>query len=785
MKGLYILANNVLTNLKTIKFGMSMRIEHRWQDYLIIFSNAYYLYYYEILDDLTRDEILYIESQIIDKHLEYRNYDFQTEYFYCEDILAFHVSVLNILDFNKINYKFYNTHNFEKSYYDNKPDSLCPPVFIHISPNPETLTDIIKLTRYGQQEAFDKFKHKITLDYYWGLLLAPTGWGKTLMHNIFFGEYFKHNNKHAILLTKKKDLLNDINKSIKQDILNLYNSGFYSMVPDIEFCVDNAFDPIKINSLNKPTIIIINIDKLISKNNKDNINQNINQNIKPFDPLKKIKLIDWSKIGFIIFDEVHHIGSECVYTLMDYVKKTQQVKYCIGSSATPVRNNLDNQNNVRKLFNICMDMSDKAELDKAELDKADINILYEITYKEAWDNQIILPIKIELILLKNMTPKKDKSKIIGWSYNTQDKQTIKNKIMAMLKKSYKRKIIFYTANRLSCLEWFEYLSSLDEFSQYSKYISFSMSGSCYKDNQSIKPELEPDNEILQLKISNKIQDLHITKEELEEGIDNFKSETNNCFLFVVGRATEGYDDRPLDIVFNLDPVIDRSILLEIQKMGRTTRLCDNKTTGYYVVPIIQTGDYIDNISKFMGDWINAIIQPICDKKQKTRPHTITEYSEIYNKIFNIDGFAQVEHQQIYDKVLLNLYTNITYKQAIKIIKHTIPKPNNKDEYYELCKQDIRLNKEPEKIFSNFNWLEYLSISRIYYDLDTCKLVIQKLLNDHPAIYKKLRSETCTKLCELDNKFPPNGLWADYYNVPISDLIKEKTKSNFIKKKIID
>ena len=86
---------------------------------------------------------------------------------------------------------------------------------------------------------------------------------------------------------------------------------------------------------------------------------------------------------------------------------------------------------------------------------------------------------------------------------------------------------------------------------------------------------------------------------------------------------------------------------------------------------------------------------------------------------------------------------------------------------------------------NFNWLEYLSISRIYYDLDTCKLVIQKLLKEHPTIHKKLRSETCTELCKLDSKFPPNGLWANYYEVPISDLIKEKTKSNFIKKKIID
>jgi len=772
MKGLYILTNQLLINLRTIKFGMSMRIEHRWQDYLIIFSDAYYLYYYEILDDLSRDAILDIESHIINKHQEYRNYDFQTEYFYCDDYLAFHMLVLDILDQYKINYKYYNEHNFEKSYYDNKPDTLCPPVFTQpIRPNSEISSNIIKLTRYGQQEAFDKFKSVMLLDYYWGLLLAPTGWGKTLMHNIFFGEYFKHNHKHAILLTKKKDLLNDINKSIKQDILNLYNSGFYSIIPYIEFCVDNAFNPKQINSLNKPTIIIINIDKLISKNKKQ------------FDPLKKIKLIDWSKIGFIIFDEVHHIGSECVYTLMNYVKNTQQVKYCIGSSATPVRNNFDNQNNVRKLFNINTDI-----LEKEELDKTDINILYEISYKEAWDNKIILPIKIELILLKNMTPIKDKSKIIGWTYNPQDKQIIKNKIITMLKKSYKRKIIFYTGNRLSCLDWFEYLSCLDEFSQYSKYISFSVSGSCYTDNLDTDYEDNenmPNKETLQQKISNKIKELYITKEELEEGINNFKSETNNCFLFVVGRATEGYDDKPLDIVFNLDPVMDRSILLELQKMGRTTRLCDNKMTGYYVVPIIQTDNYIDNISKFMGDWMNAIVQPICDKKKETRPHTINEYSEIYNKIFNIDGFAHIDHQQIYDKVLLNLYTTITYKQAIKIIKHTIPKPNNKDEYNELCKRDIRLNTDPEKIFNNFNWLEYLSIDRIYYDFDTCKSVINKLLKEHPEIHKKLRSETCKELCKLDDKFPPNGLWANYYDVPISDLIKEKTKTNFVKKKIIN
>lgn len=81
MIGLYLLSSNVLEKLQTIKFGMSMRIEYRWIDYLQIFNDAKYLYYYEFNDNLTREQILQIESIIIDLHKLERNYDFQTEYF--------------------------------------------------------------------------------------------------------------------------------------------------------------------------------------------------------------------------------------------------------------------------------------------------------------------------------------------------------------------------------------------------------------------------------------------------------------------------------------------------------------------------------------------------------------------------------------------------------------------------------------------------------------------------------------------------------------------------------
>ena len=58
MIGLYLLTTNQLEEVKTIKFGMSMRLEYRWIDYLVIFSDSKYVYYYEILDKLTRYEIL-------------------------------------------------------------------------------------------------------------------------------------------------------------------------------------------------------------------------------------------------------------------------------------------------------------------------------------------------------------------------------------------------------------------------------------------------------------------------------------------------------------------------------------------------------------------------------------------------------------------------------------------------------------------------------------------------------------------------------------------------------
>ena len=155
MIGLYLLTTSQLAKDETIKFGMSMRIEYRWIDYLAIFSDSKYVYYYEFLDELTREEILIIEDEILQLHKNERNEFFQTEYFYCKYNKQFHQSIIDVLDNRKINYKVNDTHNFDRKYYDNKPDTFEP----NMKPTQIQITNNGFTPYYYQQEILDKIEN--------------------------------------------------------------------------------------------------------------------------------------------------------------------------------------------------------------------------------------------------------------------------------------------------------------------------------------------------------------------------------------------------------------------------------------------------------------------------------------------------------------------------------------------------------------------------------------------------------------------------------------------------
>jgi predicted helicase len=121
MIGLYLLTTSVLNQLNVIKFGMSMRIECRWIDYLIIFADSKYEFYYEFLDNLNRNQILNIENEIIQIYQDKRSNLFQTEYFNC-DKNEFNDTIQMVLNKKNINYKTHSIHDFDKKNYDNKPE---------------------------------------------------------------------------------------------------------------------------------------------------------------------------------------------------------------------------------------------------------------------------------------------------------------------------------------------------------------------------------------------------------------------------------------------------------------------------------------------------------------------------------------------------------------------------------------------------------------------------------------------------------------------------------------
>jgi hypothetical protein len=130
-------------------------------------------------------------------------------------------------------------------------------------------------------------------------------------------------------------------------------------------------------------------------------------------------------------------------------------------------------------------------------------------------------------------------------------------------------------------------------------------------------------------------------------------------------------------------------------------------------------------------------------------------------------------QKLRLKTIKRTTLGTSYEKARKLIADKNIK--SKEIYYELCERDNRLPKEPEIVYNGqfTNWIEYLSIKRVYYDLETCKNKVCEYLLLYPEIKKHYLdlSIVSNELCKIDILFPPNGLWVEYYNVKdLQDII---------------
>jgi superfamily II DNA or RNA helicase len=248
---------------------------------------------------------------------------------------------------------------------------------------------------------------------------------------------------------------------------------------------------------------------------------------------------------------------------------------------------------------------------------------------------------------------------------------------------------------------------------------------------------------------------------------------------------EGYDNHNIDaVVFAENMSSNIRIVQSALRASRKNKHQPNKFTKI-ILPILKKDDWLENnenpdlkkvreVIYQMGLEDETIshkvkVSRIDFEKQKPREREREERKPI-NEFGEYDDELT---KRLRLKTIKRTALATTYEKARKIIADKNIK--SKESYDELCEIDNRLTKEPEIVFKGqfTNWIEYLSIERVYYDLETCKNKVGEYLLLYPEIkthYLDL-SIVCKELCELDNNFPPNGLWVEYYNLKdLRDLI---------------
>lgn len=273
-------------------------------------------------------------------------------------------------------------------------------------------------------------------------------------------------------------------------------------------------------------------------------------------------------------------------------------------------------------------------------------------------------------------------------------------------------------------------------------------------------------------------------------IENFNKSKFGIIICVYCLG-EGYDNNNINAV-----VFAENMTSNIRIVQSSLRACRKNSNqpnkiSKIILPIINKNNWLDNENDINFKNVREIIYQMA-----LEDTTISQKIKVFN--INIKNYKEkkvrsnilIEYnneltEKLKLKTIKRAALGITYEEARRIILEKEIK--TKESYNKLCDKDYRLSKEPEIIFKKefTNWIEYFSIKRIYYDLETCKEKVKEYLLSNPKIKNNdlNLSKICNKLCNIDKLFPPNGLWIEYYNIKnLEDIIiinNKKKKSDII------
>jgi len=623
---------------------------------------------------------------------------------------------------------------------------------------------IVKTLRDDQRDNVDKFVNKLLVkqNLQVGIIMKPTGTGKTIEAIACIGKFMEKYPLLSILwITERIDVLkSQFDNSDKIDMcIEMGLIGDYSKYNFVTWYKDksNIEDLNKLLDKDKPTILITNTASLLWG--------------------EKYKNITKDKFGKIVVDECHWMGAQQRYHFLKYTKQEwTNLKILLGFSATPIRPEKENIARVKEIFG----------------DGQNVFFISTMTFLEAVHEKLILPPDfywIETKLDKEISYSDFKKNVNIDKYNQ-----ILEHINVLLGKSVTQKGLFWSQTTNNADNWKkifeEAVQNKTLYPNISKF-KFFITHSNMKNNAD-----NDDND-----------DDTITKSEL----DQFMIYEGPAVLIAVEQAKEGFDDERIDIVGNLEPVKERSVIKAQQQTGRPIRTSSKyklkkKAIVFDCFCFDNEEDKIKKIISMLAyntlllknvemldekyDANNAYDQVAKMIKQNPDGTITLKVNEGIEIPFNIlsSELKQLEWNNIPEKIKEELQKQlyqggITCKKAIEIIKkYNI---ETEQQYQKICENDSRLPKNPFNTYPDFpGWTTYLSVdrSKYYNNYNDCKKSISEIIKNDQSI----KSNNVTKIYELckeiDNKLPPNpcDFYKDYGITDISKLIE----ISIIKKQLI-
>jgi len=529
------------------------------------------------------------------------------------------------------------------------------------------------MLRDWQKACFDELMNFVDDENDSGVIIAPTGSGKSYLIVFFVLHYIMKYKKNVMIITKRKEIfdvtfekkVHDMIKSLDMDIdLKVYD------------CIHARYKKTIFSNKSKYNkIFLLNSDKFISSDE--------------FSDYGKIK---FENLGLCIQDECHWSGGEKIYDFLDFIKT--KINKIIGFSATPIRPQILNMKRTLDIFG----------------DEEKLNIIYQRGYFDAYlDGDILLP-KFKIFqLTKDDAIKEDivesdseqiNEKRNFWGLNRSGmKKLMKLLNTEIIIKSVYKKVIIWFKTIKNLLTFYEYVC---EKKQNYKNLIDIIFYPTFSTSKNAKDQMD---------------ELDLMKEDVDQNIFTFKNKRNNAILLAVNRATEGFDDKYVDIAMRVYVAETIEQLSEHQRNGRVMRICPNKTACYYyTAEFIDSDEFKEKLKCQYGDWIKFISEHCTQTRDKKDNRKVNKrLIEIVNHSFELVGKEyEINLRDILSEAFRSNKTKKMnkMKEYIAIKEHLKEyKLKHKDDYNEVAEMDDFLPTEPEEYFGSYwrNWYDYLSI----------------------------------------------------------------------------